>query len=320
MQQLNPNAQLLQNPLPVNASAAQSLASVLSSNLGPKGTLKLLVSGAGALKLTKDGSVLLGDMTITHPTALMIARSAAAQEEVCGDGTSSVVLYVGEIMRQCMVHIEEGIHPSLLADGIEKGIELSLQYLSEHKIRIENDILTQLVKTVIGTKLSAQLVNHLSKDIVEAVEISRNNPTIQGIDLHMVELMHMRHKTDLDTRLIRGLVLDHGPRHPDMPKSLKNCFILTLNVSLEYEKTEINSGFFYSTPEQREKLVESERAFVDEKIRKIIALKQSVCTKGEGFVIINQKGIDPMSLDLLQKQNIFALRRAKRRNMERYPL
>ena len=44
---------------------------------------------------------------------------------------------------------------------------------------------------------------------------------------------------------MRGLVLDHGGRHPVMPKMLENCFILTCNVSLEYEKTEVNSGFFY---------------------------------------------------------------------------
>ena len=30
--------------------------------------------------------------------------------------------------------------------------------------------------------------------------------------------------------------MDHGTRHPDMPKSLQNCYILILNVSLEYEK------------------------------------------------------------------------------------
>lgn len=30
--------------------------------------------------------------------------------------------------------------------------------------------------------------------------------------------------------------MDHGTRHPDMPKKLKNAYILILNVSLEYEK------------------------------------------------------------------------------------
>ena len=46
--------------------------------------------------------------------------------------------------------------------------------------------------------------------------------------------------------------MDHGGRHPDMPKCLENCYILTCNVSLEYEKTEVNSGFFYNSAEERE--------------------------------------------------------------------
>jgi T-complex protein 1 subunit zeta len=77
------------------------------------------------------------------------------------------------------------------------------------------------------------------------------------IDLFMVEIMTMQHKTETDTqyaihgfpchsavaypslfgRLVRGIVLDHGARHPDMPKRLENVSILTCNVSLEYEKT-----------------------------------------------------------------------------------
>ena len=48
-----------------------------------------------------------------------------------------------------------------------------------------------------------------------------------------VELMHMRHKLDKDTRLVRGLVLDHGSRHPDMPKPVDDEHIHTCNLSLE---------------------------------------------------------------------------------------
>ena len=59
----------------------------------------------------------------------------------------------------------------------------------------------------------------------------------EPIDLHMVEIMKMQHRTASETQLIRGLVLDHGARHPDMPKRVENAYILTLNVSLEYEKT-----------------------------------------------------------------------------------
>jgi len=57
-------------------------------------------------------------------------------------------------------------------------------------------------------------------------------------------------------------------------------------------------------------------------VREIIALKKKVCPEGsdKSFLVVNQKGIDPMSLDLLAKAGITALRRAKRRNMERLTL
>jgi T-complex protein 1 subunit zeta len=142
----------------------------------------------------------------------------------------------------------------------------------------------------------------------------------KSIDLHMVEIMHMIHRQAKDSRLVNGIVMDHGGRHPDMPSKLSNCFILTCNVSLEYEKTEVHSGFYFTNAEQRDRLIASERTLTDERCMKIIELKRKVCLNGEGFVVINQKGIDPVCLDMFAKEGILALRRAKRRNMERLML
>lgn len=168
--------------------------------------------------------------------------------------------------------------------------------------------------------MNGTLAEKLTPAIVDAV-LSIYHPPAKP-DLFMIEIMKMQHRTASDTSLIRGLALDHGARHPDMPKRVENAFILTLNVSLEYEKSEVNSGFYYSSADQREKLVGSERRFVDDKLRKIVELKKEVCGNDpkKGFVVINQKGIDPLSLDVLVKNGIFALRRAKRRNMERLQL
>ena len=44
---------------------------------------------------------------------------------------------------------------------------------------------------------------------------------------------------------------------------------------------------------------------------------QVVGDSKKGFLLVNQKGIDPMSLDMMAKEGIVALRRMKRRNMER---
>lgn len=43
---------------------------VLKSNLGPSGTLKMLVDGSGQITLTKDGQKLLHEMTIQNPTGI----------------------------------------------------------------------------------------------------------------------------------------------------------------------------------------------------------------------------------------------------------
>jgi hypothetical protein len=87
--------------------------------LGPRGTLKMLVDGAGQIKMTKDGKVLLSEMQIQNPTAAMIARTAVAQDDQVGDGTTSVVLLVGELLKQADRYISEGVHPSVIAAGFD---------------------------------------------------------------------------------------------------------------------------------------------------------------------------------------------------------
>jgi T-complex protein 1 subunit zeta len=44
----------------------------------------MLVGGAGQIKITKDGNVLLHEMQIQHPTALMVARAATAMDDEVG--------------------------------------------------------------------------------------------------------------------------------------------------------------------------------------------------------------------------------------------
>lgn len=327
IQLLNPKAETLRRAqaLQVNIAAAQGLQLVLASNLGPKGTLKLLVDGSGSLKLTKDGKVLLTEMQIQHPTAVMIARAATAQDEICGDGTTTVILLVGELLKQADRFISEGVHPRTIVDGFELAREKTLDYLQSFKTiptSFDREFLLQIARTALSTKVNAELTDVLTPIVTDAVlQVKKSNDS-NNLDLHMIEIMTMQHGNANDTELIKGLVLDHGARHPDMPRRLESASVLILNVSLEYEKTEVNSGFFYSSAEQRDKLVQSERKFVDEKLKKIIDLKNEVCplNSNKSFVIINQKGIDPMSLDILAKNNIFALRRAKRRNMERLQL
>lgn len=275
------------------------------------------------IKLTKDGNVLLREMQIQNPTAVLIARTAVAQDDNTGDGTTSTVVLIGELMKQAERFLSEGVHPRILVEGYDASKKAVLEFLEQYKETIDTtdrEMLRCVARTALRTKLREALADQLTDIVVDAV-VMIQKPNGEPIDLFMVEIMTMRHKLDTDTQLIRGLVLDHGSRHPDMPKRLENAYVLNCNISLEYEKSEVNAGFFYASADQREKLVAAERAVVDQKVERIIDLKRRVCSQpGTSFLVINQKGIDPQSLDLLAQEGILALRRAKKRNMERLQL
>ncbi|KAH8269513.1 hypothetical protein KR018_004439 [Drosophila ironensis] len=318
---LNPKAEIARaaQALGINISGATSLQKLMASNLGPKGTTKMLVSPAGDIKITKDGNVLLHEMNIRHPTAAMIARASTAQDDSMGDGTTSTVLLIGELLKQAELLIAEGLHPRLLVEGIMQAKDKALEILDTLKfpLAVKRAALIPVAMTSLATKLHPVMAEMLTDICVDAVLTIRGDGK-DLLDLNMIELMEMQQHSLLETQLISGLVLDHGGRHPNMPKMLRDAHILTCNVSLELEKTSVSSEFYYNTAEQRQDYVSEEHRFIDLRIQKIIELKEQVCAAGkQGFVVINQKGIDIPSLEALAGAGILALRRAKRRNMER---
>jgi T-complex protein 1 subunit zeta len=68
----------------------------------------------------------------------MIARSATSQDEITGDGTTSVVLLVGELMKQAERYISEGVHPRVITEGFEiaKTEAMNVTFLSQYKLKI----------------------------------------------------------------------------------------------------------------------------------------------------------------------------------------
>jgi T-complex protein 1 subunit zeta len=214
---VDPHAEVSRRGLALHASinAAGGLEDILRSNLGPRGTLKLLVSGSGELKLTKDGAVLLHNMEIIHPTAKIIARAATAQDDECGDGTTSVVLLVGEILRQAERPLVDGIHPRHLVDGIELArTELLRSFIPRVQIAVDRNDREQLgraVRCALATKLSDDaLVAHISDLVADAALIVHHDN--EPIDLFMVEIVTIESRTAMHSSLVRGLVLDHGTR------------------------------------------------------------------------------------------------------------
>ncbi len=118
----------------------------------------MLVDGAGQVKLTKDGGVLLHEMQIQHPTAIMIARTATAQDDVTGDGTTSSVLFTGELLKHAERHISVGVHPRVIADGFELAKNFVLPFLDGYKTAKKDawkdrELLASVARTSLRTKV-----------------------------------------------------------------------------------------------------------------------------------------------------------------------
>jgi len=230
-------------------------------------------------------------------------------------------LIISHIIHGANKLLNEGIHTSYIIEGLLEGFKESLRVLEEMKLKktIDATIIRNIAELNARTKLHGSVAPMIAEQVVNAI-LCITDPQTGQSDLHMVEIMTMKQKTAKETQLIKGIVMDHGARHPFMPKELKNCYILTCNVSLEFEKTEVNAKILYGSSDERTKMAGGERSYIDKRAQQIVALKERVCKNGEGFVVLNQSGIDTNSLDILANAGIMALRRVKRRNMERLVL
>lgn len=126
----------------------------------------------------------------------------------------------------------------MVVDGFALAKVKAMEVLDSVKIKhesLDRTALTNVTRTALATKIHPRLADTLTEICVDAVLAIKKDNT--PLDLFMVEIMTMQHRSEEETCLVKGLVLDHGPRHPDMKRMSKNAFILTCNVSLEYEKT-----------------------------------------------------------------------------------
>ena len=74
---------------------------------------------------------------------------------------------------------------------------------------VSRDLLLHVARTSLNTKIHPSIANPLTEIVVDAVNTIIRD---ERIDLHMIEVMHMQHKMSTESRLVRGLVLDHGGR------------------------------------------------------------------------------------------------------------
>ena len=108
--------------------------------------------------------MLLHEMHIQHPTAAMIGKACTAQDDITGDGTTSTVLLIGEMLKQAELHVSEGLHPRLITEGFDLAKDVAVKVLDElkHKAPMDRALLYQMAQTSLRTKLNEKLADHVT--------------------------------------------------------------------------------------------------------------------------------------------------------------
>jgi T-complex protein 1 subunit zeta len=299
----------------INNNTALVLFSLFSSNIGPYGTYKALISPGKALRISKDGSTLCREIQFSHPTSIVITRAATSLYNTYGDGASSLIALCCNIFSTAFRYYMDGAPIAKITSSLQLCLSDIAGFLKTKARPFESDTLEKMALSLIGTKTDRNTAPVLSRILVQAVENAAQSPFF---DISMVEVLKMQEGDPLDTVFVNGLVLDHGGRHSEMPEEMKNVCILITNMSLEYEKPEINAEFCYSSAQQRDAMAAQEREFILKKARAIAEFgKKLRSERGMSLLVVSEKGIDPFSLEVLANAGILALRRAKRRNLER---
>ena len=81
---------------------------------------KLIHTGNKAT-ITNDGATIIQLLDIVHPAAKSLADIAKSQDNEVGDGTTSVVLLAGEMLKEAKMFIEDGMHPRVIIRGFRQA-------------------------------------------------------------------------------------------------------------------------------------------------------------------------------------------------------
>tara|TARA_B100000767_G_scaffold269578_1_gene291645 strand:- start:15 stop:1646 length:1632 start_codon:yes stop_codon:yes gene_type:complete len=294
-----------------NIAAAKAVADAVRSTLGPKGMDKMLVDSMGDVVITNDGATILKEMDIDHPAAKMIIEVAKTQEQHCYDGTTSAVVLSGELLKRSEDLIEQNVHPTVICEGFRLAAEKAVGLLEAHGISTENQdsVLMEVAKTALTGK-SAGAVKSFMADIcvraVNAVGIIENDERL--VDLSDIKVEKRQGGSIKDSTLIDGILLDKERVHAGMPRSMADAKIALINSAIEVKKTEVDAKIQITDPNQLSLFLEEEENYIRGLVQKIQA--------SGATVLICQKGIDELAQHYMSKAGIFAIRRAKKSDME----
>ncbi|MDW8033727.1 MAG: thermosome subunit beta [Nitrososphaerota archaeon] len=296
-----------------NIIASLIIGEILRTAYGPRGLNKLLVGSVGDITVTKTGVTVLSEANIEHPVGKIMMDAAKALEKEVGDGTTSLILLMCDLVKNAYELYKQGISPISITRGYHNALSEALKQL-EKDARPANtsdkDLLKKVAETAITFFSSEEERRILAEIALEAASriIEKRNGGYYA-DIDWVSIIRKRGNEILNSRLINGVIVDKEIVHPNMNKIVKDAKIALIDYALEVKKTEISTEIEVKTTEELRGFMEEEEKMIRDKVDEIV--------KSGANVVFCQKGIDELAQQYLYKNGITAVRRVKRSDMER---
>jgi thermosome len=292
-----------------NIAAAKAVADSVRSTLGPKGMDKMLVDSMGDVVITNDGATILKEMDIEHPAAKMIIEIAKTQEQHCYDGTTSAVVIAGELLKRSEDLVEQNVHPTVICEGFRLASDKASELIEAHSIAVNQDMLEEVAKTALTGKSAGAVKEFLADISVRAVlSVSQDADGEIVVDLDDIKVQKKQGGSIKDSSLVDGIILDKERVHSGMPRSVTDAKVALINSAIEVKKTEVDAKIQITDPSMLSQFLDEEEQYLKSLVEKIQASGASV--------VICQKGIDDMAQHYMAKAGLFAIRRAKKSDME----
>ncbi len=296
-----------------NMMAAQIIAEVLKTTLGPKGMDKMLIDSLGDITITSDGATVLDEIDVQHPAAKMMIEVAKTQDKEVGDGTTTSVLLAGALLGKAAELIEDNIHPSVIITGYQAAAEKALEALEAAAIDVDiedRETLMKLSNTSIRGKAVSNERDHLSGIVIDSIKQiieHRNGDVIADVD--NVQIVKKEGESLRATELVKGIIVDKEVVHAGMPKKIKGAKIALIDTPLEVKKTEFDAEIRITSPDSIKAFLDQESEMLKKKVDQVVATGANV--------VFCQKGIDDMAQHYLAKAGVLSSRRVKKSDMEK---
>lgn len=296
-----------------NIMAARAVANAVRSTLGPKGMDKLLVASSGDVTITNDGVTILKEMEVQHPAAKMIIEAAKTQDSEVGDGTTTVAIFAGELLKKAEDLIGQGVHPTVIVDGYGLAAKKAFEILDTISIDVPvngREVLDKIAKTAMTGKWAESPEGKISQFAVDivlaAVETTNGKRTV---DLDKIKVEKKVGESIEDSELIEGIVVDKTRAHQNMPKVIEKAKIALLGAPIEVRDTETKAELKIKTSSQFQLFMDQEKAAIKAVVDKVLASGANV--------VFCQKGIEDMAQHILANAGVLALRRVNRTDLDR---